>query len=695
MDRTRSVVRIGRGGRGVACALLAAAACCAVALGQQPGLKVNKDFTIEDCGTPIKVLRLIASTVYKHPDTGKLHLFIEYGNNNGYGIGEQEWEDGAHRFVDVDLESGDMRRCVGGRPGGVTTSHFFHPNGKMYLFEVKTKPASLAEYDTRTGKYDIIGGMGNSAYKTVLTPSGRFYTGEVGGDVDAYDPAVSKLSRWRMPAGRPIFWGVYTMEVDEPYIYCGMTNRGNWFLTVIDTRTGQSTNYFDPESGQKASGGGHGIIRRESGNIYFGAYLLKDGKPVADKDGKPVRPAQPDKTKPLAGNRPWPNMWRVSGYANKLYDETEQIGLEFDVADAEPNNWNGGVSTVRWRKKGETDWRTITIKGLDLIGSSPKCLGVAPDGTMVGVATMYGSVFRFDPKTGKSERIGDAPGSCYTVLALNGHTYFCGYVAFMADYDHSKPYAIYRGDDFSKDGNPKRHRTSGKWTTEMLEGPDGRIYLGGKYGRHTTGGGLSIFDPKTKKMEMIRKPFLFLAVSGLFIVNDGRTLAITTRPLGKGAPERGAIFLYDFAARKLGDPIEFQMKANPDQMFVAGDNRIIGVSRTTETDEYGRKSNFTLVYGLDLKDGKMLYEKRYPGRPFTGVCAYDHTPIVRGPDGCGWLFVDDWLGRIHPDGTLEKVRQMDYRGNMIFQGRTLYIYNGGRVYHRLFANVVRIPNLFK
>jgi hypothetical protein len=28
-------------------------------------------------------------------------------------------------------------------------------------------------------------------------------------------------------------------------------------------------------------------------------------------------------------------------------------------------------------------------------------------------------------------------------------------------------------------------------------------------------------------------------------------------------------------------------------------------------------------------------------------------------------------------------------------GKTLYIYNGGRVYNRLFANVVRIPNLFE
>ena len=58
-------------------------------------------------------------------------------------------------------------------------------------------------------------------------------------------------------------------------------------------------------------------------------------------------------------------------------------------------------------------------------------------------------------------------------------------------------------------------------------------------------------------------------------------------------------------------------------------------------------------------------------------------------------FVDEKLCRIHPDSTLETVRdQMKYRGKMIWQENTLYIYNGGRVYNRLFANVVRVPDLF-
>jgi hypothetical protein len=659
---------------------------------------VNKQFTIEDCGTPIEVLRLVAATIYKHPETGALHLFLEYGNNNGYGIGEQEWEDTAHRLIDVDLETGQMRRAKSGTPGGLTTNHFFHPDGKMYLFETKTKPASLATYDTRTGEYRTIGALGNSAYKVVLAPSGRIYVGEVGGDVSVYDPAVGRLTCYDRPAGREIHWGVYTMEVEEPWIYCGMTDHGKWWLTVIDTRTGESTSYFDVESGQPpAKPGSHSVVRTEAGDTLFGRYVLEDGKPLMDEDGSPVRPDQPDKSAPLAGNRPWPSMWRVSGYAGGGYEEAKEgLGLEFDLEQAEPNNWNGGLATIRWRKQEQQDWRSIEIAGLELVGTSPKCLAVAPDGKLVGVGQFYGSVFRFDPATGRSEKIGIAPGSVYDILPLQDRTYFCGYVAFLAEYDHSRPYEMNRRASFEEDTNPRRYRTMGKWTRCMVRGPDGRIYLGGTFGRHTTGGGLSIFDPETKEMQTIRDLFEYLGVDGLTFVQDGKTLAITTRPVGEGGPEKGSIFLFDMAEQRIAKEITLDIPANPDELFIGGEDTAIGVSRAMQTDEYGREAHSTLVYGVDLGTGKLLFEKRYPGRAFTGMCPYDRTPLVRGPDGCGWLFVDEALCRIHPDGTLETVRdKMQYRGTIVWRDKTLYIYNGGRVYSRLFANVVRTRDLFR
>ena len=73
----------------------------------------------------------------------------------------------------------------------------------------------------------------------------------------------------------------------------------------------------------------------------------------------------------------------------------------------------------------------------------------------------------------------------------------------------------------------------------------------------------------------------------------------------------------------------------------------------------------------------------------------DDEAFTWAPDGCGWLFVDEDLCRIRPDGRLERVGPCKWRGKMIWRDDTLYIYNGGRVYVRLFANIVRIGNLFK
>lgn len=250
-----------------------------------------------------------------------------------------------------------------------------------------------------------------------------------------------------------------------------------------------------------------------------------------------------------------------------------------------------------------------------------------------------------------------------------------------------------------KNSNPEILSAAGKWNAIMVKGPDGRIYVGGKNGRHHPGGGLTIYDPESGKLEKFHKPhFEYLAVNGLYFINNGKILAITTYPLTlsrKGAPTKGCIYLYDLKQQKITGEVTLDIKVSPDQLFIAGNNQVIGVSRFKKTDEYDRTKHFTLVYGIDLKTGKTVFEKTFPGRAFSGICVYDKPPLVRGPDGCAWLFVDEWLCRIHGNGDLEKIRKMNDRGKMFFQGNTLYIYNGGRVRQRLFANVIKIKDLFK
>jgi hypothetical protein len=685
-------------------------------------LKVRPDFTVEDCGTPLKALRLIASTLYKHPDTGKMHLFCEYGNNNGYGIGEEEWEDRAHRFVDVELESGTMRRTKGALPGSQSTTHWFHPDGKIYLCEFKSGMGggNFAAYDTRTGSYQRIGCTANSAHSVFLAPSGKIYIGEQqSGDVTVYDPAQRTFLRYCHPGGRVQYMN--GMQVEEPLIYCPVTNRGKSSLMVIDTRTGKAAHYFNEEQGQPPASKAtpHKYPRTQAGNLFYGAYTLKDGKPLMDARGNPVPLPEPDNS-PRSTVGWFPNMWRLTGYGGRLSGirrgDGDKTGFLFDMENAEANNWNNGIATIRWRKEDEDHWRTIEIKGLEMVPYSMKVLGVAPDGVLCGVGNLYGAVTRFDPKTGKSEKVGDSPGgNCYQILTLKDVTYFCGYTAFFAVYDHSKPYKVdlqqnppkgqpkpkgltdVSGDPIDPNkSNPRIYSTGIKWTNNMLLGPDGRVYLGGKDGRHNSGGGFAVFDPKTKQMR--RFPFSVLGVRDMVFLGDKKTLAITTTPilLGKPGPKIGSVMLFDITQDKMvREMVLDDLPKAPDEILVAGDNTVLGMSGLVETDEYGNTRHTMSVAGLDLASGKVLFEKRHPGRPFTGICAYDRTPLVPGPDGCGWLFVDEWLCRLLPSGELEKVRKLpEYRGKIIFQGKTMYVFNGGRVLANRFANVVRIPNLF-
>jgi hypothetical protein len=160
---------------------------------------------------------------------------------------------------------------------------------------------------------------------------------------------------------------------------------------------------------------------------------------------------------------------------------------------------------------------------------------------------------------------------------------------------------------------------------------------------------------------------------------------------------KGSILLFDIGRQEIVADVQLDgLDGDPDQLLVLDDNRVIGVSREADKDVDGSQADYMAVYGLNLPTGRMLYKRRYPGQAFTGICQYDRTPLVRGPDDCGWLFVDESLCRVHPDGELEIVRrEIPYRGKMVWQGKTLYVFNGGRVYNRQFANVVRIPDLFR
>ena len=105
-----------------------------------------------------------------------------------------------------------------------------------------------------------------------------------------------------------------------------------------------------------------------------------------------------------------------------------------------------------------------------------------------------------------------------------------------------------------------------------------------------------------------------------------------------------------------------------------------------------------LLLKLDLETGELLLKKKLDGKVFNGPSRWDFRKIDQrfclGPDGCGWLFIDNRLTRIHPDGTVEKLQELKHTGQLFFIGEDLYIYNGGRDVFGGFAGVLRIKGVF-
>ena len=57
--------------------------------------------------------------------------------------------------------------------------------------------------------------------------------------------------------------------------------------------------------------------------------------------------------------------------------------------------------------------------------------------------------------------------------------------------------------------------------------------------------------------------------------------------------------------------------------------------------------------------------------------------------------MDDWLARIHPDGTIEKVKQLGHAGKMLSIGDDMYLYAGGRTCWGDLASLRRIRGVFQ
>jgi len=624
---------------------------------------VRKDLQVEDLGTPVKRRKIGASVVYRAKGTDHLHLFLTLTGANELG------NDPPYQMLDFDLDTGAVRTAMGCEGSGGRC--WLHSNGKLYI--TQGRPPNLVEYDPDTGKARLVGRMTanyfHAAQSVDEAPDGKLYVGYYGRHVCSYDPATDKIEDLGAMGGESNTY-IYTIAADGRYVYCGIAESGKWYLIVYDTQTRQQQAFPDLKGG---------IRRTADGNIYFAdLYLLKDGQPVKQQ--------RPPKAKPGRNER----MWAIN-------EVEAALNMEIDLDDINPNNWNNGSVTLRWRAKDAQEWRSASFTGVDLVPNPVKAMAPTPDGKLLGLGAWYGPVFLMDPATGKTEYLGPAAGSVYDMLCVDHMAYFAGYSSLFAVYDRSKPYTLSpKNEYYYPDQNPYR-LPSAKWTTRIVAGADGRIYAAGNDARHTFGGVLIAFDPKTGERIDLTKDVRSFSIRDMCAIDHGKRLVLSTTE----RTEQGDVVLIVYDTTSHAFTAKTHVALEPKRsgaLLQSGPDEVLSLSRLSRRDEKDPNVEIHefLVHRADLKTGKVVYEQKHPGKAFTGPIPTDRfDEFCVGPDGCGWLFIDNYLSRVHPDGTVEKVLQMKHGARILFLGDDLYLYNGGRQFFGGFSQVLRIRSVFE
>ena len=418
------------------------------------------------------------------------------------------------------------------------------------------------------------------------------------------------------------------------------------------------------------------MVCYQDGTFGFGGkYLIQDGKPV-EVDPKIIRAKKP----------------QAAGRDSVAMAQAKEIGLEIDVDGMQPTSFNGGEVIVRWRKIGEPRWRESRTTGANVQPNCVKRLAALPDGKLIGMSAFYGNIFTFDPATRQPTLLGPASHSVYDILVNGPMVYFSGYPTAFSVYDTRKPWTFSKKNALSDPRqNPYVLQRGGKYNYQSALGADGRVYICGNHQRHDSGASLNWFDPaKPNEITHVRQGFEGHQPSDLVALGNGRTIVMGYGP---------QIVLFDTTTHEVSKRIELPEAIGKAGKLLAVDpDKVLSLARiATKAKDATEKPEGCLCL-VNTTTGAVEYVKTIQGRVFSGATSVDlkseDARFAPGPDGCGWLFIDEYLARIVPsDGTVERIMKMKDHGRMFFVGDDLYIYNGGREYFNGFAGILRIRNV--
>ncbi|SFV51415.1 hypothetical protein MNB_SM-4-540 [hydrothermal vent metagenome] len=252
--------------------------------------------------------------------------------------------------------------------------------------------------------------------------------------------------------------------------------------------------------------------------------------------------------------------------------------------------------------------------------------------------------------------------SLSTMIEHNGKVYMSGYPrGVLFEYDPTKEWTqgihnydpnipSTKTDMRDQDLNPRwcgklaEHGSGAHKIYASAKGSDGNLYFGGQWMRDGNGGGLAWYNPATKEMGGISKPFVNYAIQHLTPVNGGDYIAIATVAVTSAdgyKPATSKIFIFDTAKKKIIntlDPLYDIKRSIPGQIISAEEDYLVGLS-THVNQETLKNDGKTYIYKINIHTGKIVYKHLYDRKVFEHNFAVGNT-ITLDEDGQ----VVTWLG---------------------------------------------------
>jgi len=385
----------------------------------------------------------------------------------------------------------------------------------------------------------------------------------------------------------------------------------------------------------------------------------------------------------------------------KLY---EIEGDKLAGAKKEPGD---GKVEVRFRRKGEKEWRSVRIQ-VATVERDLETLGLGPDGKIYGCASYL--CFRHDPRTGESEPF-TFSYNVYDYCPVGPILYLQGYPnCRLAALDTCKPLTTrvlwqvkspekgnpWQIENYS-DVRPQKGPKEPLWLKRgrrVVRGFDGRVFTAGTGERYLSGGAIAWTDPQTGVTGCFREAFEFLPVTDLNPINGGRQLAGCTwvmRHSGKPKPQPrdATVFLYDTETNKLVFHVPVPGCNAIQDLAVASPKKWIGLGmRETRSWDGEPALKKSVLFFFDPVGKKVTTQFDLP----FSLSRRTGSALIQGPDGLYWAAarvggtnITRWITenrdydfggvvRIDPDQeTIEPLFRVSHAGNFVFINKTMYL----------------------